>query len=64
MVTLQPEWDGNTWREIWKTENGVLAVTSPLYDGIKSLLLDIEFYQKADSLPQGQADPEFNKKPK
>ena len=64
MVTLQAEWDGNTWREIWKIENGVLAVTSPLYDGIKSLPLDIEFYQKADSLPQGKADPKFNKKPK
>jgi hypothetical protein len=23
----------------------------------------IEFYQKADSLPQGKADPEFKKKP-
>ncbi len=25
--------------------------------------LDIELYQKTDSLPQGKADPEFNKKP-
>lgn len=25
--------------------------------------LDIELYQKAESLPQGKADPEFNKKP-
>ena len=28
--------------EIGKTENGVVAVTSHLYDGIKSLPLDIE----------------------
>ena len=63
MVTLQPEWDGNTWREIGKTENGVVVVTSHLYEGIKSGPLDIELYQKADSLPQGKADPEFKKKP-
>jgi len=63
VVTLQPEWDGNTWREIGKTENGVVVVTSHLYEGIKSGPLDIELYQKADSLPQGKADPEFKKKP-
>ena len=49
--------------EIGKTENGVVAVTTHLYDGIKSLPLDIELYQKTDSLPKGNADPEFKKKP-
>lgn len=49
--------------EIGKTENGVVAVTSHLYDGIKSLPLDVELYQKADSLPQGNVDPELKKKP-
>ena len=49
--------------EIGKTENGVVAVTSHLYDGIKSLPLDRELYQKADSLAKGNADPEFKKKP-
>lgn len=49
--------------EIGKTENGVVVVSSHLYDGIKSLPLDIELYQKADSLPQGKSDPEFKKKP-
>lgn len=49
--------------EIGKTENGVVAVTTHLYDGIKSLPLDRELYQKADSLPKGNADPEFKKKP-
>ncbi len=38
-------------------------MTSHLYDGVKSLPLDIELYQKADSLPQGKSDPEFKKKP-
>jgi len=46
--------------EIGKTENRVVAVTSHLYNnGIKSLPLDLELYQKADSLPKGNADPEF-----
>jgi hypothetical protein len=49
--------------EIGKTENGVVAVTTHLYDGVKSLPLDVELYQKADSLPFGKADPEFKKKP-
>ncbi len=62
-----------------KTENGNVVVTTHLYDGKKSLPLDIELYQHSDSLPQGkkahrplggflrvrteQADPEFKKKP-
>ena len=49
--------------QIGKTDNGVVVVTSHLYDGRKSLPLDIELYQKADSLPEGKADPEFKKKP-
>lgn len=39
--------------EIGKTENGIVAVTSHLYDGSKSLPLDIELYQKASSLESG-----------
>ena len=54
-------------------------ITTHLYDGKKSLPLDIELYQHGDSLPEGkkahrplggflrvrteQADPEFKKKP-
>lgn len=37
-------------------------VTSHLYDGRKSLPLDIELYQHADSLAEGKDDPEFAKK--
>jgi len=36
--------------EIGKTDNGIVVVTSHLYDGRKSLPLDIELYQHADSL--------------
>jgi SRSO17 transposase len=45
--------------EIGKTENGIVVVTTHLYDGKKSLPLDIELYQHANSLPQGKADIDF-----
>lgn len=48
--------------EIGKTDNGIAVVTSHLYDGRKSLPLDIELYQHADSLPEGKQDPLFEKK--
>jgi hypothetical protein len=49
--------------EIGKTENGIVVVTTHLYDGKKSLPLDLELYQHASSLPQGKKDIEFKKKP-
>lgn len=49
--------------EIGKTENGIVVVTTHLYDGKKSLPLDIELYQHASSLPGGKKDIEFKKKP-
>ena len=49
--------------EIGKTDNGVVVVTTHLYDGKKSLPLDIELYQHASSLQQGKKDIEFKKKP-
>jgi SRSO17 transposase len=49
--------------EIGKTDNGIVVVTTHLYDGRKSLPLDIELYQHADSLAQGKQDPLFEKKP-
>jgi SRSO17 transposase len=49
--------------EIGKTDNGIVVVTTHLYDGKKSLPLDIELYQHSNSLPQGKADIEFKKKP-
>ena len=48
--------------EIGKTDNGIVVVTTHLYDGRKSLPLDIELYQHANSLPSGKLDPEFEKK--
>ena len=49
--------------EIGKTDNGNVIVTTHLYDGKKSLPLDIELYQNAKSLPLGKKDKEFKKKP-
>jgi SRSO17 transposase len=49
--------------EIGKTDNGIVVVTTHLHDGKKSLPLDLELYQHANSLPEGKKDPEFKKKP-
>jgi len=49
--------------EIGKTDNGIVVVTSHLYDGKKSLPLDIELYEHSNSLPLGKKDKNFHKKP-
>ncbi|MCZ8213813.1 IS701 family transposase, partial [Microcystis sp. LE19-8.1F] len=49
--------------EIGKTDNGIVAVTTHLNDGKKSVPLDIEIYQPASSLAEGKEDKEFQKKP-
>ncbi len=49
--------------EIGKTDNGIVMVTTHLYDGKKSLPLDIELYQHSNSLDEGKKDKEFKKKP-
>jgi len=62
-VILRMGWVWQYIGEIGKTENGIVVVTTHLYDGRKSLPLDIELYQHADSLTQGKQDPLFEKKP-
>ena len=49
--------------EIGKTDNGIVIVTSHLYDGVRSIPLDVELYQNSSSLPEGKDDKEFVKKP-
>lgn len=49
--------------EIGKTDNGIVVVTTHLYDGKKSLPLDIKLYQHSSSLPEGKKDQKFKKKP-
>ena len=43
--------------------HGNVIVTTHLYDGKKSLPLDIKLYQHKNSLKEGKKDPLFNKKP-
>jgi hypothetical protein len=45
--------------EIGKTDNGIVVVTTHLYDGKKSLPLDLELYQHASSLPKNLDLPRF-----
>ncbi len=49
--------------EIGKTDNGIVMGTSHLYDGVRSLPLDVALYKHASSLPKGQDDKEFKQKP-
>ncbi|NER39940.1 MAG: transposase [Oscillatoria sp. SIO1A7] len=49
--------------EIGKTDNGIVIVTTHLYDGVRTLPLDVAQYLKADSFEKGKEDPEFKKKP-
>ncbi len=49
--------------EIGKTDNGVVLLTTYLYDGVRKLPLDVALYQHASSLEQGKTDPNFVKKP-
>ena len=48
--------------EIGKTDNGVVLLSTQLYDGVRRLPLDVALYQHASSLAQGKEDPAFVKK--
>ena len=48
--------------EIGKTDNGLVVVTTHLYDGTKSLPLDLEIYRKASDFELGKKEPQFKKK--
>lgn len=49
--------------EIGKTDNGIVLLTTHLYDGVRRLPLDVALYQHASSLAGGKQDPNFIKKP-
>ena len=49
--------------EIGKRDNGIVVVITHLYDGSKSLPLNIELYHHGGSLPKGKQDPLFENKP-
>jgi hypothetical protein len=49
--------------QLGKTDRGVVMVTTHLYDGVRSLPLDLALYQPASRFEQGKQAPEFIKKP-
>jgi SRSO17 transposase len=49
--------------EIGKTDNGIVLLSTHLYDGVRRLPLDVALYQHASSLDYGKQDPDFVKKP-
>ncbi len=57
--------DSSKPKTLYLTTMGIaiVAVTTHLYDGKKSVPLDIEIYQPASSLAEGKEDKEFKKKP-
>ena len=62
-VILRLEWEGSTSEKLAFAENGIVVVTTHLYDGRKSLPLDIELYQHFYSLAEGKQDPLFENQP-
>ena len=49
--------------QIGKVDNGMVEVTSHLYDGTRGYPLDVAMYKPASTLEKGKEDPEFLKKP-
>jgi hypothetical protein len=49
--------------QIGKVDNGMVEVTSHIYDGVKGYPLDVRMYKPASRLEKGKEDPEFQKKP-
>lgn len=62
-VILRLEWEGSTSEKLALAENGIVVVTTHLYDGRKSLPLDLELYQHFYSLAEGKQDPLFENQP-
>jgi hypothetical protein len=49
--------------QMGKVENGMVEVTTHIYDGVRGFPVDVEMYKPAASLEKGREDPEFKKKP-
>jgi hypothetical protein len=50
------EWEDSTSEKLALADNGIVVVTTHLYDGRKSLPLDIELYQHFYSLTEGKQE--------
>lgn len=49
--------------QIGKVDNGMVEVTSHIYDGLRGYPLDVCMYRPAAGFENGKEDPEFKKKP-
>ena len=49
--------------QIGKVDNGMVEVTSHIYDGIRGYPLDVAMYRPASNFEKGKEDPGFQKKP-
>jgi len=49
--------------QIGKVDNGMVEVTSHIYDGVRGYPLDVAMYKPASGFENGKADPAFKKKP-
>lgn len=49
--------------QIGKVDNGMVEVTSHVFDGMRGYPLDVLMYRPASSLENGKENPEFQKKP-
>lgn len=49
--------------QIGKVDNGMVEVTSHIYDGVRGYPVDVAMYKPASNFEQGKEDPSFQKKP-
>jgi hypothetical protein len=49
--------------QVGKVDNGMVEVTTHIYDGIRGIPVDVAMYKPASSLEKGKDDPAFKKKP-
>jgi hypothetical protein len=49
--------------QLGKVDNGMVEVTTHIFDGIRGFPVDVAMYKPAASLENGKANPDFKKKP-
>lgn len=49
--------------QMGKVDNGMVEVTTHIYDGVRGFPVDVAMYKPASSLEKGKEDDEFKKKP-
>ncbi len=49
--------------QMGKIDNGMVEVTTHIYDGVRGFPVDVEMYRPAGTLKDGKNNPDFKKKP-